>query len=633
MNDMTDTSQKAGHISRLGKVLVTSISSGAALVSILSFVRAYGLFGNAPSHLAVGSLGVQWVRVTPEADTAAAIGDTLHLAAFVTDASGTALIGSSIVWSSDDPRVATVNTDGSVIARGAGTTTVVATVGEKLARSRVTVYQKVVAVRVANDSTLTVNDGETLRVVARGIDARGHPVEGRRTLWRSGDTTIAAIDSAGTLAGAKPGATTVLATIDGISTQAPVKVIAAPYALAASAGDAQRAPAGSTLAQPVVVKVLSRRGRPVPGTPVRFRTADGRGATDPSVAVSDGDGLARVTWTLGDLPGRQRLVASVEGLDSLLTITAEADPSAAATRVSVGEGQLRATVNEELPQEVLVRLADTAGRALADVPVSWSVLDGGTITAVAPRTDTLGEARARWKLGPRSGAQRARVQVGSGRTLPPLLVTATAVAGAPAALTVVGGDAQKGTVSDALDRPVTVRVADRGGNPVVGARVVVAPNAGTVEDSVLATDSAGTAKVRWTLGRAAGAQHLVVRVHGLEKPLRVSATARAGRPANVLLAPGGKSDSFHGGTVTATVTDVYGNAVPDAALTFRAKSGTAAPARVATDAKGRAETRWTLKRGAGTQTLTVSIKGSDVTGSLSADPPAATTTKKRTRHD
>src|SRR6476661_7435431 len=130
------------------RIVVAAVSSAAALVSVLSFARSYVMISTSPSHLTVGDIGAAWVGVSPTTDTVTAIGDTVHLAATVTDKSGSVLVGAAIVWSSDNPRIASVENDGTVIARGTGTTTIVVTVGDRVARSHVTVKQVVSAVRL-----------------------------------------------------------------------------------------------------------------------------------------------------------------------------------------------------------------------------------------------------------------------------------------------------------------------------------------------------------------------------------------------------------------------------------------------------------------------------------------------------
>ena len=64
----------------------------------------------------------------------------------------------------------------------------------------------------------------------------------------------------------------------------------------------------------------------------------------------------------------------------------------------------------------------------------------------------------------------------------------------------------------------------------------------------------------------------------------------------------------------ALVTDVYGNPVPDAKVSFSVKSGTVTPTRAVSDAKGRAALTWKLGSKAGEQTLKGVVKGTDVAG-------------------
>src|SRR5690606_16566593 len=100
------------------------------------------------------------------------------------------------------------------------------------------------------------------------------------------------------------------------------------------------------------------------------------------------------------------------------------------------------------------------------VPVAWKAMDGGEAVAVSARSDSLGMAQARWTLGPRSGRQRLRVEVGNPRSFPPRVLSAVAEPGAARWLRLVGGDGQAGTVGKPIPREVVLRVTDSVGNPV-----------------------------------------------------------------------------------------------------------------------------------------------------------------------
>ena len=622
--DIAAPTQVAG---RAGRIVVVCISSGAAIASMLNFAHNWGIVGSEPSHLAVGALGAATVHLTPVADTAEAIGDTLQFAALVKDRNGSALIGSSIKWSSDDPSVATVATDGSVVARGAGETKIFVTVGDLVARGRIVVRQRVVRVRVADDSVLRVDEGSHVGVRAVALDARGHAVLGRRAQWVTADSQVAFVDSASVLTAGLPGQTTLAATIDGVVGHAPVTVRPIPASMTIVAGADQRSSAGAALPQPVTVHVLSKRGRPIVGSPIRFRTLDG--TAEPAVDFTDEQGRARTVWTLGPLPGRQRLHVDVEHIDSTTAVVAEAEPVLANTRlVAVDDGQ-EARAGAPLERLVGVRVTDTTGRLLADVPVAWTALDGGSVEAREARTDSLGEARAAWTLGPKSGAQRLRAQIGSARAVPPITLRAMARAGAPAALALASGDGQRGRVGRALGRPVRLKVTDAAGNAVPGVEVTLEPSAGSLPDSSIVTDSTGRASVTWTLGRAPGAHRLAVRARGVERALEVAATATVGPAANVAFADAPATGTVGrqlAGALVVQVTDEFGNPVGDATVSFSAKSGRVSPTRVVTDAKGEAKTRWVLGTKSGEQSLVVTVRGTEASSKLVVDATTAAPT-------
>ena len=621
-------------IHNAGKLIAMAASTGAALVSIISFLYSYGVIGKSESHQTIGNLGAAWVGLRPQADTAFSIGDTIHLAATITDKNGAILVGAKPTWVSENPKVATVLNDGSVIAEGPGSTTISVAVADLIARSRISVRQVVTSVDVvgvANDTTPVVAEGERKPLRAIPRDARGHAVIGLAPQWRLDDTSVATIDSLGGVTGKIAGRTIATATVDGISGKSPLTVVATAAGIATVAGGQQRAAAGSLLPQAVVVRVTSRRERPVEGILVKFRLADGQGSLEPASAITDADGRARTVWTLGDLPGRQTLFANVERIDSALVVVAEAEPVAANTRLTSLTEKISGEAGHEASDTVAIRVSDSTGRALADVPVTWVALDNGRAEALDARSDSLGEAHARWMLGPKAGTQRLRVQVGSGHgktAVPPLTLHATAAAGTAVGLVVVSGDAQRGTAGAPLPKSLVVRVVDAKGNGVADAELQLSPSDGSVPDTSVRTDSLGVARVRWTLGHSAGDHSLAVHLDGIEKLLKVTAVARAASPANLSFddAPGGsKSGHARGKHLVALVTDAYGNPVPDVRVSFSTRSGNVTPSRAVSDTKGRVIVSWTLGSRPGDQSLVGSVPGTDVRGTFVV--PAAGSTR------
>lgn len=624
-------------IHNAGKLIAMAASTGAALVSIMSFLYSYGIIGKSESHQTIGNLGASWVGLRPAADTAYAIGDTIHLAATITDKSGAILVGARPTWISENPHVAVVQKDGSVIAVGPGTTTISVAVADLIARSTIHVRQHVTSVDVvgvANDTTPVVAEGDRMPLRAIPRDARGHPVIGALPVqWRMDDTSVAEIDSSGNVNGKVAGRTIASATVEGISGHTALTIVATAAAITPVAGTAQRAAVGSLLPQAVVVRVTSRRNRPVDGVLVAFKLAEGQGSVDPPSAVTDADGRARAVWTLGDLPGRQTLLASVERVDSALAIVAEADPVAANTRLTALLDHPSGEAGKEMDDTAAIRISDSTGRALADVPVTWVALDGGRATVIDARSDSVGEARAIWTLGPKTGTQRLRAQVGSGHgksAVPPVTIRATALAGAPVKVAVVSGDGQRGSAGSALAKPLILKVVDATGNGVADTELELAPSAGSIPDTVVHTDSFGVARVRWTMGHAAGEHSMAVHLDGVEKLLKLTAMALPAAPANLSFddAPGeSKSNHTKAKRLIALVTDAYGNPVPDARVSFSTHSGSVTPSRAVTDSHGKVKVQWTRGSKPGEQMLIGSVQKTDVRGSFTTQGTGSATTK------
>jgi hypothetical protein len=592
-----------------------TISAGAALVSILSYTTSRAAEGG-PAGTRVHRLAL-----APAPDTVTALGDSIQLAALVTDESGAAVPGAAPTWTSTDPRVLAVDRAGTAVARGPGVAAVVVHVGALETRARIVVLQRPAAL-VVDDTLLSMDEGTRARPPARVVDARGRTIAGLEPAWRSGDPAVAAVDSAGEIEAVSPGRTVLTATAGTLQATVPLQVAPVPASITVLAGENQRAPAATALPAAVGAQVVSRSGRPVAGVPVRFEPVSG-GRADPAVDTSDAEGRVQSVWTLGDTPGRQRLTIAVEGVAAAPTLTAEADPVAGNARMTLVSEEAAGVAGDTLNTPLVIRLADSLGRALADVPVAWSAAEGGTLTPLAARTDSLGEVRAVWRLGPRAGRQRARVQAGNARTLPPLVVTAVARPGEAVGLEVRSGARQNGTVGSALAKAIVVRAVDRLGNGVAGAKVSRAGGPGAAFDGEVTTDSAGQVKLRWTLGREPGAQRLTLRLADDTASATVTAQAAPGAPAALAFVspPATRSAKALAAPLVVEVTDRFGNPVPGRTLSFRPSSGKVSPARSSTDGRGRAQVRWTLGPKPARVSLLATVSGSKLSERLTLPRP------------
>jgi hypothetical protein len=69
----------------------------------------------------------------------------------------------------------------------------------------------------------------------------------------------------------------------------------------------------AVLSVPLAVRVTATDGAPVAGITVSWAVTSGGGSVSPTTSVTDADGVAETTWTLGPVPGQQTVTATIEG--------------------------------------------------------------------------------------------------------------------------------------------------------------------------------------------------------------------------------------------------------------------------------------------------------------------------------
>ena len=620
------------------KLIATILSAGAALVSILSFVAGRRSANDGVPAAGLDAVAVTRIALSPTADTAWSLGDTLHFTTVAADAHGQVLHAASVHWTVDNPTIAHIDSAGQVVALAPGETFVTVAIGGRAGRARVVVHPKLTVLAIVSDTVLSISEGTTLELRVMGSDARGHWRRPVGVAWSGGDADVATIDTLGMLRAVAPGRTTIAAAAVGLAAERQVLVTPVPTSLTLTAGAAQRAAIGQRLPSGVAVQVVSRSGRPVPGVDVRFDPSEAMGEAEPTLATTDSLGVATTRWRLGPTPGRQRLAVEVWGIDSALMVTAEADPMPGNTRIAMQSDSLVAEAGMALAPPVMIQVTDSTGVVLADVPVAWNALDGGMFSQASARTDSMGVAQAHWRVGPKAGVQRARIQIGNPRSMPPFDVTARVTPGPVSSVRLVSGDEQRGVVSLTLAKPIVLRALDSLGNGVGGVAIRLASHSGEV-DSVPQTDSAGYARARWTLGKMAGDVRIVARIEGTTDSAVATATARPGkaRSIEIVAAPAsGTAGKALPKSVRVVVRDQFGNPVPKATVRFSVSGGSASPRTGVSDASGAVWTQWTLGTTAGNQVMTASITSPAVKAShtvKAAAPPASkapASTKGRT---
>lgn len=114
--------------------------------------------------------------------------------------------------------------------------------------------------------------------------------------------TLGTASGAQTVVATAPGLTAVTFTASGgASTSSSVTIVS---------GNNQVGSPGVTLSQPLRVRVSDAFGNGVPNASVAFTPTPGSGTVNPSVALTDNNGFAQTTWTLGPAGGLKTVTAS-----------------------------------------------------------------------------------------------------------------------------------------------------------------------------------------------------------------------------------------------------------------------------------------------------------------------------------
>ena len=181
-----------------------------------------------------------------------------------------------------------------------------------------------------------------------------------------------------------------------------------------------------------------------------------------------------------------------------------------------GDNQV-GVVGEPLQNPLIVKVTTGRGQAAAGLEVAFIFTDAaGVVTPSQAVTNSVGEARANWRLGSETGAQTVVAQLVVADTVEPQVeeFTAQAGPGSPDTLYARSPTSQPGRRNEEVGTHPVVQVVDRFGNPVPQVSVAwqVTTGGGEVSEALTQTDATGTATVKWTLGSRRGVQRLTAAV-------------------------------------------------------------------------------------------------------------------------
>jgi hypothetical protein len=194
-------------------------------------------------------------------------------------------------------------------------------------------------------------------------------------------------------------------------------------------GDGQRGTVGAALPAPLIVRVAAS-GAGVGGRRVVFSPV-GEGAAlrlEPDTAVTNAEGEASSTWVLGTEAGQQRVEARLvvdAAAPPPVSFSAEAIAGPPDTLAEASALFRAGRRGIELPESLVVRVADRFGNPVAGATVTWAVEGGdGELSDQQTPTAPDGTAAVTWTLGERIGVQRVAASI-TGVNGSPVNFTAT----------------------------------------------------------------------------------------------------------------------------------------------------------------------------------------------------------------
>lgn len=149
-----------------------------------------------------------------------------QLVAKVHGSNGTILTDRHVEWTTSDPAVAVVS-NGVVFGQSAGTAVITATVEGKSASTPVYILPVTVAEVQVQPATATLSYGQVQHFGAMLRSREGQQIYDRAVTWTSSDTSIARVDATGKVSARRSGTVEIVATSEGKSARATVRVTAA----------------------------------------------------------------------------------------------------------------------------------------------------------------------------------------------------------------------------------------------------------------------------------------------------------------------------------------------------------------------------------------------------------------------
>ncbi len=395
------------------------------------------------------------------------------------DCKGNSIRNKNISYSTENPTIATVAPDGTVIGISVGMTTVSAVASGQTGTAQVTVTPEVAANVTVNPGVVTLRKGNTRTFTATVKNASGIVITGRPVRWTSSNSSIASIDQNGMLIALAAGQVAVAAEVDQIVGAANVLITEVRIETCSVTPATNRVLVGQQTQPTISLRdsagmLLQLQGRPINWVSDNEIVA---GVSQSGVITARKAGTAKVTATSIEFPG----VSCSTSVDAF-------DPRVDKVLINQQTGMLRIGI----PRLLTASVVDSVNNPIPNKVVVWTSLTPAvaTVTNLGIVTGTaLGTARIQASVDGVSDIVSYQVT-----KIPVGMVTIS-----PLQATVFEGETRqfRATVTDSAGTEVTDRVVEWFTNDPTRATVsstglVQAIASGVVQISAVSESRGGT---------------------------------------------------------------------------------------------------------------------------------------------
>ncbi len=215
--------------------------------------------------------------------------------------------------------------------------------------------------------------GATHQFSANVLDKDGRALASSPITWTSSNLNVVTISSSGMARAEGAGTATIRASSEGADGSATVTVDPVPAEVVAVAGDGQTTQVLFPLPVDPTAEVRDRLGNPLEGVQVAFSVTSGGGSVGSSSAVTNAQGQASTTWTLGADVGDQGMTATTADVSATFTATAYPAPN---IQLSSGTLQFVASIGKGNPPSQIVDVTNGGGGLLQDLSVTEPTYQG-----------------------------------------------------------------------------------------------------------------------------------------------------------------------------------------------------------------------------------------------------------------